>query len=73
MKKILILIVIKFFLISALFIISNENLHLGDPLERETFFDAYSSWLGNIFNQSKQIAGSVIDLKWLPEEASPKS
>jgi hypothetical protein len=71
--KVIILILIKFFLISALFIISNENLHLGDPLERETFFDAYSTWLGNIFDQGRQIAGSVIDLKWLPEEASPPS
>jgi hypothetical protein len=69
--KVLILILIKFFLISALFIVSNENLHLGDPMERETFFDAYSTWLGNIFNQSKEIVGSVINLKWLPDEASP--
>ena len=68
--KVVILILIKFFLISALFIISNENLHLADPIERETFFDAYYTWLGNIFTQTKEIAGSVIDLKWLPEETS---
>ena len=70
--KILILILIKFFLISALFIISNENLHLGDPVERETFFDTYYTWLSNIFNQSKEIMSSVINLKWLPDEASPQ-
>ena len=71
--KVIILILIKFFLISALFIISNENLHLGDPMERETFFDTYYTWLGNIFNQTKEITGSIINLKWLPDEASPKS
>jgi len=68
--KVVILILIKFFLISALFIISNENLHLGDPVERETFFDTYYTWLGNIFNQTKEIVNSVINLKWLPDEAS---
>ncbi len=71
--KVVILILIKFFLISALFIISNESLHLGDPMERETFFDAYNTWLGNIFNQTKEIVNSIINLKWLPEEASPNS
>ena len=70
--KIIILILIKFFLISALFIISNENLHLGDPIERETFFDTYYTWLGNIFDQTKEIVNSVINLKWLPDEASPQ-
>ncbi len=69
--KIIILILIKFFLISALFIISNENLHLGDPIERETFFDTYYTWLSNIFDQTKELVDSVIDLKWLPDEASP--
>jgi len=68
--KVVILILIKFFLISALFIISNENLHFGDPVERETFFDTYYTWLGNIFNQTKEIVNSVINLKWLPDEAS---
>lgn len=71
--KVVILILIKFFLISALFIISNENLHLSDPTERGTFLDAYNAWLGKIFNQSKEIINSIIDLKWLPDEASPKT
>lgn len=65
--KIIVLILIKFFLISALFIVSNENLHIGDPIERETFFDHYSTWLTSIFDQTRGIAGSVINLKWLPD------
>ena len=65
--RIILLILIKFFLISALFIVSNENLHMGDSVERETFFDLYGTWLGNIFSQAKEITGSIIDLKWLPD------
>lgn len=66
--KVIILILIKFFFISALFIISNENLYLRDSIDRETFFNTYSIWLGNIFSQSVEVAGFVINLKWLPEE-----
>ena len=65
--KIIILIIIKFFLISALFIISNGDLHLKDSGDREVFFNTYYTWLGNIFDQSIEIVGSVIDLKWLPD------
>jgi hypothetical protein len=66
--KVVILILIKFFFISALFIISNENLYLRDPIDRETFFDTYYTWLGNLFSQSIEVAGSVIDLEWLPDD-----
>ncbi|MBA7615343.1 hypothetical protein ES703_22623 [subsurface metagenome] len=66
--KVIILILIKFFFISALFIISNENLYLREPVDRETFFNTYSTWLGNLFSQSIEVAGSVINLKWLPDD-----
>ncbi len=64
--KVIILILIKFFFISALFIIGNENLYLRDSVDRETFFSTYSIWLGNIFGQSVEVASFVINLKWLP-------
>ena len=66
--KVVILILIKFFFISALFIISNEELQLRDPVDRETFFNTYHIWLGNLFSQSVELAGSVINLKWLPDQ-----
>ncbi|MBU2503686.1 MAG: hypothetical protein KJ879_01370 [Nanoarchaeota archaeon] len=66
--KLLGLIMIKFFLISALFIISNGNLHVRDSNERAIFVDAYSGWVKNIFNQSTEIVGYVIDSQWLPDE-----
>lgn len=65
--KVIILILIKFFFISALFIIGNENLYLKDPVDRETFFNTYSIWLENIFDQSIEVINSVINLKWLPD------
>ena len=64
--KLLGLIMIKFFLISALFIISNGNLHVRDSQERAIFIDAYSGWVKNIFNQSTEIVGYVVDSEWLP-------
>ena len=64
--KFLFLIIIKFFLISALFIISNGNLDVKDDVDRAIFIDAYSSWVGNLFNQSFEIVGYVIDSEWLP-------
>ena len=66
--KVIILILIKFFFISALFIISNEDLHLGDPIDREIFFNTYHTWLGNIFSQTVELTSSVINLKWLPDD-----
>lgn len=65
--KVIILILIKFFFISALFILHNENLYLRDPVDREIFFNTYYTWLGNLFSQGIEVAGSVIDLEWLPD------
>ncbi len=65
--KIIILVIIKFFLISALFIVSNENLHLNDNIEREKFFDIYSTWLSGVFHQTQVLIDSTLDLKWLPQ------
>lgn len=65
--KVVLLIIIKFFLISALFIISNDNLHIKDPLERREFFDIYSTWIVRISHQTAGLVDSVLDLKWLPD------
>lgn len=65
--KVIALLLIKFFFISALFIISNGNLHLGDIGQREIFLNSYSVWLNNVFGQIVQTAGYVVNSKWLPE------
>ncbi|MEX0920663.1 MAG: hypothetical protein WDZ62_00140 [Candidatus Pacearchaeota archaeon] len=65
--KIIALLVIKFFFISALFVISNGNLYMTDSLDRQVFFDIYSEWLGDIFGQGVEVAGNVVNSQWLPE------
>jgi len=65
--KFIILIIIKFFFISALFIVSNGNLHLSDAEQREVFFDSYGAWFNSVFNQGVEILGYVVESKWLPE------
>ncbi|MEM4325711.1 MAG: hypothetical protein QXU40_00195 [Candidatus Pacearchaeota archaeon] len=63
----IILVIIKVLFISALFIISNENLNIKDPEDRSVFFDLYSLWAKKVFNQSMEIAGYVVNSKWLPD------
>ncbi|MEM3091612.1 MAG: hypothetical protein QXD05_00565 [Candidatus Pacearchaeota archaeon] len=65
--KIFVILVIKFFLISALFIVSNLNLNLKDSGDREIFFNNYYSWFERIFDQVINIVGYVVESKWLPE------
>ena len=60
--------IIKILFIGALFIISNENLALGEPENVSIFFDIFYSWLGNLFGHSVQIAGYVVNSEWLPQE-----
>jgi len=66
--KVFLLILIKFLLISALFIISNGNLHVRDSVERGVFFDAYATWMKNVFTQGADIVGYVVNSQWLPNE-----
>ncbi len=64
----ILLVIIKFFFISALFIVSNGDLHLKDAGQREIFFDSYGSWFKGIFNQGVEILGYVVESRWLPED-----
>jgi len=66
--RVFILVLIKFFLISALFIVSNGNLHIGDSVERGIFLDSYSTWMNNVYSQGAQIVGYVVNSRWLPDE-----
>jgi len=61
-------IALKFLFIGALFIISNDNLALIDPINRDVFFDSFYSWLTTLFEHSLQIAGYVVNSGWLPGE-----
>ena len=67
------IILVKLFVLGALFIISNQNLHLLVPQERTVFFDAYSGWIGNLFEQTADVTGYVVKFEWLPKETGAPS
>ena len=60
------IIIVKFLFIGALLIISNYNLHLGDQLERDTFFGMYTGWLTSLFQQGIDVTGYVVGFQWMP-------
>lgn len=64
----IIMIILMFLIIGALFVISNENLHLNDKKELERFYDSYYLWVGNVFNNLKSVTADVIKVDWLPKE-----
>lgn len=66
MKIKVFLVVLKFFIVGALFIISNGNLYLSKAEDFVVVKDLYVTWLGNSFNYLGQIAGYVIHSRWLP-------
>jgi len=61
------IIIVKLFVIGALFIISSQNLHLGISNEREIFMDAYSGWITDILHTIINLTGNVAKFEWLPK------
>lgn len=64
----IIMFVIVFLLIGAFFIISNNNLHLGDTEQREQFMQSYHGWFVKIADNAIGISGYVVKMDWLPEQ-----
>ena len=62
------IVIVKLLILGALFIISNQNLHLLVDEEREIFFDYYSGWIENLIHQGVDITGYVIKFEWLPRD-----
>ena len=60
------LFLIMFFVVSALLIISNENLKLNEEGTFEIFKDSYFEWLDQIYVNSQTITGNVVGLDWTP-------
>ena len=65
------MVVIKVFILGALLIISNQNLHIGISSERQVFLDSYTGWITNIFDQIADVTGYVIKFEWLPKIIVP--
>lgn len=60
------MLIIMFFLIAAFFIISENNLALSKEGNFVKFSSLYFSWLGHVFDNSKNTLGYVIKMDWLP-------
>lgn len=60
------IVLVKLVVLGALFIISNQNIHLAVAAERELFLNSYSFWLTNIFHQFVQVTSYVVRFDWLP-------
>lgn len=64
------IVILKFLFIGALFLVTNENLYLSNPQDRQVFFDLFYSWLANLFNHAVQLTGYVTESEWLPQNYS---
>ena len=61
------MVIIKVFILGALLILSNQNLHIGISSERQVFFDSYTGWITSIVDQVVDVTGYVIKFEWLPK------
>lgn len=59
--------IMKFLFIGALFIVSNQNLHLKNPDELSQFADLFIAWLSTILSHASKITGYVANSEWLPQ------
>jgi len=60
------LFLVVFLLIGAFFIVSNNNLYIGDSEQRAQFFESYYNWFVKMFSNGKSTTGYVVNLDWLP-------
>ena len=66
------LFILKFLFIGALFIVSNNNLHLADINERGIFYNSFYSWITGLIDHAAQITGYVTKSEWLPGSDKPQ-
>ena len=62
----ILIILLMFFIIGALFVISNNNLVMYKYENIEKFSEFYIEWINQIYINIQVLTGDTIDLKWLP-------
>lgn len=62
----IVLFVMIFLFIGAFFIISNNNLHLGNSEQFNTFMSQYYGWFFQIANNAGSVTAYVVNVNWLP-------
>lgn len=63
---------LKFLFIGALFIVSNYQLNLSDPVHFHTFKELYFNWLDRVYVRGVELTGYVTQSQWLPETNSSR-
>jgi len=64
----ILLVIMIFFVISALFIISNNNLAMYKQENIVSFVDMYTKWINNIFSNTGELTGQATKMDWLPQK-----
>lgn len=60
------LFILVFFILSALLIVSNNNLAMSKQESYKKFFELYIGWLDNIYDNTQKISGEAVKMNWLP-------
>ncbi|MBU3907311.1 MAG: hypothetical protein KKA64_03615 [Nanoarchaeota archaeon] len=63
------LIIMMFFVIGALFVISNNNLAMSKQENIVKFTELYLGWVDNFSVNLKQVTGNVVRLEWFPDNS----
>ena len=63
--------VIKFFLLAAFFIVSNQHLALANQDARQEFVIIYKNWIFNVGEHISSLASYVVRVEWLPDVRGP--
>ena len=56
-----------FFILSALLIISNNNLALHEKENLNQFSEIYTDWLNQVYINTQTITGNIVKMDWLPK------
>ena len=57
---------IFFLLVGAFFIISNNNLHIGNPAQFDSFMNTYYGWFFKLAHNTVSVTSYVINVDWMP-------
>jgi len=63
----ILLVVLIFFVLGALFIISNNGLTLYNDEDFSDFSELYVLWLDSTYSNVQKVTGNAVKLDWLPE------
>jgi hypothetical protein len=63
----ILIILMMFFVIGALFIVTNQNLQIYKQENFSTFSKIYLGWLGDIYSNVIKSTGYFVRLDWLPQ------